>query len=168
MYYSSTGLVIIVLVYLLFIGGYLLTRIMLALAVFHDAKAKANEQPLMWALLVGFLGWIPGIIYLCMRKNPDSKMIYCMKCGAMHKMSLPACPQCGEINPFAAQYHDPPCSGICQKGETVFIHCNCECGNFFPISHNILSSSGFCINLNLKRRILNAFIVAALPFLRLF
>lgn len=107
MYYSSTGLVIIVLVYLLFIGGYLLTRIMLALAVFHDAKAKANEQPLMWALLVGFLGLVPGIVYLCMRKNPDSKMIYCMKCGTMHKMSLPACPQCGEINPFAAQYHDP-------------------------------------------------------------
>ena len=107
MYRSSTGLVIIVLIYLLFFGGYLLTRIMLALAVFYDAKAKANEQPLMWALLVGFLGLVPGIIYLCMRKNPDSKMIYCMKCGMMHKMSLPACPQCGEINPFAAQYHDP-------------------------------------------------------------
>lgn len=61
---------------------------MLALAVFYDAKAKANDQPLMWALLVGFLGLVPGMIYLCMHKNPDRKRMYCMKCGRMHQMPL--------------------------------------------------------------------------------
>ena len=36
-------------------------QVLLGLATYNDAKARGNNDPVMWGLLVGFLGWIPGI-----------------------------------------------------------------------------------------------------------
>lgn len=39
-------------------------RILFAIAVYFDAMANEIESPMLWTLLVGFLGLIPGLIYL--------------------------------------------------------------------------------------------------------
>lgn len=82
-------------------------RILFALAVYYDARANGNPSSAAWALLVGFLGLIPGVIYLCVRRNPGGRLIYCGKCGAVHPISLPNCPQCGVRNDYSLPFCDP-------------------------------------------------------------
>ncbi len=83
------------------------SQILLAFAVYFDAKSKNNSDPVMWALLTGFLGWIPAIIYLCLRGKESDRLIYCPQCGIAHRVSMPNCPQCGIMNPYAAPFVGP-------------------------------------------------------------
>jgi hypothetical protein len=69
-------------------------HLLFAFAAYHDARSKENQDALLWALLIGFLGLIPGIIYLCVR-NSGRKYIRCPNCGCMHYAWEPHCPQCG-------------------------------------------------------------------------
>ena len=70
-----------------FIIGYLLTlavsitgSVMVGLAVYNDAKSKMSLNAVMWAMLVGILGWIPGIVYLCVRNKPLERIYACYSC----------------------------------------------------------------------------------------
>lgn len=72
-----------------FIIGYLLTlavsitgSVMVGLAVYNDAKSKMSLNAVMWAMLVGILGWIPGVVYLCVRNKPLERIYACYSCGA--------------------------------------------------------------------------------------
>lgn len=85
-----------------FIIGYLLTlavditaSVMLALAVYNDAKSKWNPNAVMWAVLVGILGLIPGIIYLCVRNEPLKKIYVCQNCGWGNPLLARQCGHCG-------------------------------------------------------------------------
>lgn len=85
---------------------YLVGRILVALAVYFDARSKSNRDAVMWALLVGFLGLIPGIIYLCIR-NTVRNYTVCGNCGISHLVTDQTCPQCGAPNPYSSQYVNP-------------------------------------------------------------
>ncbi|MBW7572892.1 glycyl radical enzyme family protein [Caproiciproducens faecalis] len=88
----------------------LAVRVLFGLAAYHDASSKSNPDATMWGLLVGFLGIIPGIIYLCIR-NSSGNYLLCPNCGFKHYLYDAACPRCGaptqapaqNINPLAAQ-----------------------------------------------------------------
>jgi predicted RNA-binding Zn-ribbon protein involved in translation (DUF1610 family) len=82
-------------------------QILLGLAVYNDAKAKGNTEPVMWGVLTGIFGLIPGIIYLCVRNNNRNRLIVCPNCGFTHRISEFNCPQCGVANPFAQQFSNP-------------------------------------------------------------
>ncbi len=82
----------------------LVADVFLALAVYNDAKAKANNEPILWAILVGIFGLIPGIIYLCIRNSEFNKRIFCPHCGFAHPISLKNCPQCGIYNNYSEPF----------------------------------------------------------------
>lgn len=87
---------------LFFLAG----RIFLALAAYSDARSKSNGDALMWALLIGFIGLIPGIVYLCIRNTVRSYTV-CPNCGCSHLAAEPNCPRCGTPNPYTPQYNNP-------------------------------------------------------------
>ena len=85
-----------------FIIGYLLTlavsitgSVMVGLAVYNDAKSKMSLNAVMWAMLVGILGWIPGIVYLCVRNKPLERIYACYSCGWGNPLSARQCGHCG-------------------------------------------------------------------------
>lgn len=69
-------------------------KILFALAAYHDALSNGNRDAVMWGLLIGFLGLIPGIIYLCVR-NTVSTQVRCRNCGALYDSWYQFCPACG-------------------------------------------------------------------------
>ena len=86
----------------IFIIGYLFIlavditgSVMMAMAVYHDAKSKWNDDATMWAVLVGFFGWIPAIVYLCVRNNPLRRIYACHNCGWGNPLSARQCGHCG-------------------------------------------------------------------------
>ena len=82
-------------------------QVLLAFATFNDAKARGNSDPVMWALLVGILGWIPGIVYLCVRNNSANRLMTCPQCGFAHRAAEPFCPQCRAQSPYSAPFNNP-------------------------------------------------------------
>ena len=100
--------VILLIVACLVLGALgIVQQVMFGLAAYNDAKARGNNEPLMWGLLVGILGLIPGIVYLCLGNSAANRMIYCQKCGFVHKISLPGCPRCGVPNPYSIPFNNP-------------------------------------------------------------
>ena len=88
---------------------YIAERVLFAFAAYNDARAKSNPDAVMWGLLIGFFGLIPGIIYLCVR-NSGRNFVVCPNCGCSHYFGDMNCPNCGApnqasqyANPFAAQ-----------------------------------------------------------------
>lgn len=49
----------------------------------------------MWGVLVGILGLIPGIIYLCVRNEPLKRIYVCHNCGWGNPLSARQCGHCG-------------------------------------------------------------------------
>lgn len=86
--------------------AFLAARVLFALAAYHDAQSKNNTDAVMWALLIGFLGLIPGIIYLCVRES-SGRTVCCQKCGFWHRAFEPNCPRCGEPNPQVSPAANP-------------------------------------------------------------
>ena len=82
-------------------------QVLLGLATYNDAKARGNNDPVMWGLLVGILGWIPGIVYLCLRNNNANRLMTCPQCGFVHRVAEPFCPQCRVQNPYSAPFQNP-------------------------------------------------------------
>lgn len=103
--FSGIGISIIFLACLLSIIG-IAERVLLGLAAYNDARAKSNTDAVMWGLLVGFLGLIPGIIYLCIR-NSARRYTVCQNCSFAHDATDPNCPKCGAPNPVSEQYMNP-------------------------------------------------------------
>lgn len=85
----------------------MISHVLFAVAAYYDAKAKLNQNALMWGLLIGFLGLIPGIVYLCVRNNPAQEFVRCAKCGATYHGAYMNCPGCGEPNFMNVQYLNP-------------------------------------------------------------
>ena len=74
--------------------------VLLGLATYNDAKSRLNDSPALWGVLVGVLGFIPGIIYLCMRNNALNRLTACPNCGWATPLGQPACLRCGAPNPY--------------------------------------------------------------------
>jgi Ca2+/Na+ antiporter len=85
----------------------LIARVLFAMAAYYDACSKMNPNAVMWGLLIGFLGLIPGIIYLCIRNDTGRGPINCPKCGILYHSGYHNCPQCGEVNPVNNMYLNP-------------------------------------------------------------
>ncbi len=86
---------------LVFLLAALAAQVLFGVAAYHDARSLADPNAPMWGLLIGFLGLLPGVIYLCLRAVPR-RPVCCTKCGCWHSALDPACPKCGEPNPQAA------------------------------------------------------------------
>ena len=71
---------------------------------YNDAKSRGNTEPVMWAVLTGIFGLIPGIIYLCVRNSNGNRLIVCPNCGFTHRIAELNCPQCRVANPFSQQF----------------------------------------------------------------
>jgi hypothetical protein len=84
----------------------LAVRVLFAFAAYNDARSKSNPDAVMWALLIGFLGLIPGIIYLCVR-NSVREFVVCTRCGISYQENYPNCPKCGEPSPVNMPYVNP-------------------------------------------------------------
>ena len=95
-------IVVIILVSLLGIAA----QVLLGLATYNDAKARGNSDPAMWGLLVGILGWIPGIVYLC---------------GFAHRVAEPFCPQCHVQNPYSAPFQNPLAAQQAHRAKLLLI-----------------------------------------------
>jgi ribosomal protein L37E len=105
----ETGLaeLLVAIIFLFFCFVPIAARILFGVAAYNDARSKLNQNALMWGLLIGFLGLIPGIIYLCVRNNPTNEFVHCMRCGAGYHVAYTNCPRCGEPNSFHIQYLNP-------------------------------------------------------------
>ena len=90
----------------------ILAQIFLGLAVYHDAKSKGNSSAGMWGVLTGVFGWIPAIIYLCVRSSASQRIIQCTTCGFAIPASAPGCPNCNHANPFAPTIFRSFCGAI--------------------------------------------------------
>ncbi|MFU0832049.1 MAG: DUF2116 domain-containing protein [Oscillospiraceae bacterium] len=75
----------------------IIQHVLFALAAYHDAQARGNPNAVLWGLAVGFLGIIPGVIYLCVR-DTGIRMTRCTNCGYPHDVTDFYCPKCGQKN----------------------------------------------------------------------
>lgn len=89
---SIISSVFIYMIFAMIIG--IFTQVSLALCVHNDAKSRYIESPEMWSLLCGFLGFIPGIVYLCMRAGKTRR--FCYRCHGLSHSSNVICPYCGD------------------------------------------------------------------------
>lgn len=96
----------VVLVFLLFL---IAVHVLLGMAAYHDALARGSREAGLWGLLIGFLGLVPGIVYLCVRGSMRPQ-VCCPNCGMWHRPEEAFCPGCGrpaggappQANPYAA------------------------------------------------------------------
>ena len=113
---SIAAVVLTGFLFLLFIAE----RVLFGLAAYHDALGKRNPEAAVWGLLIGFLGLIPGIIYLCIRTS-GRQMAACPKCGFLHYASDFRCPNCGEPNPAAGRPENPELLRCADKAKNELI-----------------------------------------------
>lgn len=84
----------------IFIVLMLLARFFLGFAVFYDAKSRKNNHPLIWALLCGFFGFIPVIVYFNLKS-------VCPRCHSKVARGAQMCYTCASpIMPEASQQDD--------------------------------------------------------------
>ena len=68
--------------------------VFLALCVYNDAKAKNNQNAVMWAVLSGFFN-IVALIYIIVQAVSKPKTVYCPRCGNIIPAGYAGCPVCG-------------------------------------------------------------------------
>lgn len=95
-------------------------RVLFALAAYYDAKAMNNQEALMWALLIGFLGFIPAIIYLVIRSSGKGYVL-CPTCGLSHRSSDFACPRCGAPTPAPSQNINPLAAEQAHRAKVLMV-----------------------------------------------
>ncbi|OCN01245.1 hypothetical protein A7X67_07720 [Clostridium sp. W14A] len=99
----SSGISLIAMTMMLFVSLlFVAEHVLFGLAAYHDAQSQGNPDAVIWGLAVGFLGIIPGIIYLCVRGS-GRRLVRCANCGYPHDATDFCCPKCGEKNPAAAE-----------------------------------------------------------------
>ena len=96
------------------------TRVLFALAAYHDALSKGNPDALMWGLLIGLLGLIPGIVYLCVRNSVRPK-VRCRNCGIVYDAWYQFCPACGEKSNSSVPTFGPYEEACWQKAKRELI-----------------------------------------------
>lgn len=115
--FAASAMVFYFLIFLFVIAA----QVLLACAAYQDAKSFNNKDAGMWAALIGIFGTIPGIIYLCTRKNPNPPapvQQICINCRVPIAPGTPACPYCGAqqppMNPYLyAGYRSPEECAAC-------------------------------------------------------
>ena len=60
---------------------FLTERILFAVTAYKDAKTGCPKRAPMWAVLVGVLGLVPGVVYLILRKKVYVQKMACADCG---------------------------------------------------------------------------------------
>jgi len=115
---AVTGSIVLVVSLLICWGVMIGGQILFSVGVNNDAKGNYNPNPIMWALLTFFLGWIPAIIYLCVRKNNYIKVI-CQKCHNMLPEPQPFCPFCS--SPIAVPPENPAFIALRERGKKQMI-----------------------------------------------
>jgi hypothetical protein len=96
-------------------------QLLFAFAAYNDAKSKNNKDATMWGLLVGFLGLIPGIIYLCVRNNSRGTWIVCPNCHTPFDGRLPVCPTCAAPNYYQQNFVNPYVEKQAKKAKNQLI-----------------------------------------------
>lgn len=96
-------------------------RVLFGLAAYHDARSKENPDALIWGLVVGFIGVIPGIVYLCVR-NTSRRLTACKNCGFLHDAADLCCPRCGACTEgMQNQAEDPYAPVMAHQAKREFI-----------------------------------------------
>ena len=120
--YASSGFAIVIIFYVLIFLFSIAAQVLLACAAYQDAKSLNNKDATMWAVLIGLLGLIPGIIYLCIRKNNSNSVSsvqqICIGCRSPIAAGTNICPYCGAqqppMNPYlAAGLRSPEECALC-------------------------------------------------------
>ena len=123
-----------ILVFLAAVAG----SVLFGCAVYNDAKSKWNDNATMWGVLVGILGLIPGIIYLCVRNEPLKRIYVCHNCGWGNPLSARQCRRCG-----AGLYYPTEETARLQKKAKAFLIIGlvlwglAAIGEIFMIAHMI-------------------------------
>lgn len=115
------------------------TRVLFALAAYHDALSKGNPDATMWGLLIGLLGMIPGIVYLCIRNSVKPK-VRCRNCGLLYDAWYQFCPVCGERSNSPVSTYGPYEEVCWQKAkrELTAAIVSLGIGAFLPILWGVL------------------------------
>ncbi len=96
-------------------------RVLFAVGVYKDAQGNYNNNAMMWALLIGFLGLIPAIIYFCVRK-PAMPPLQCPHCRGQLQGAFPTCPYCkGTIDLTIPPQENPSFIELRAKGKKLMI-----------------------------------------------
>ena len=66
----------------------------LALCVYNDAKARGNDNAVMWAVLSGFFN-IVALVYIIVAVSSKPKAVICPRCRHMIPPGYAGCPVCG-------------------------------------------------------------------------
>lgn len=74
---------------------YIAQRVFLCLAVYFDCKSKNISSGVLWTVLTVFFGWIPALVYVCLRKTLKKKELLCRACGSRIVSADGRCPRCG-------------------------------------------------------------------------
>ena len=134
---------IVMIVFVCLVG--VAAQVLMGLATYNDAKARGNNDPVMWGLLVGFLGWIPGIVYLCLRNNNANRLMTCPQCGFVHRVAEPFCPQCRVQNPYSAPFQNPLTQQQAHRAKLLLIWAVVA----YPQRSN--ASRAFCVSREISR-----------------
>ena len=117
---------VVMIFYVLIFLASIAAQVLFACAAYQDAKSMNNKDATMWAVLIGLLGLIPGIIYLCIRKNNNSApsvQQICIGCRAPIAPGTNVCPYCGAqqppINPYLAGFRSPEECALCHAERSV-------------------------------------------------
>lgn len=70
-------------------------RVFLCLAVYFDCQNKNVSSYVLWTVLTAVFGWIPAVVYACLRKTLKKKEILCRACGSRIVSADGRCPRCG-------------------------------------------------------------------------
>lgn len=79
------------------------SRVFLTLAVYFDCKAKGVKALLLWTLLPAVFGWIPAVVYACVRSSVAKDSVVCRQCGSQIPSGAAFCPRCGYTQPKQVQ-----------------------------------------------------------------
>ena len=66
----------------------------LALCVYNDAKARGNDNAVMWAVLSGFFN-IVALVHIIVAVSSKPKAVICPRCRNMIPPGYAGCPVCG-------------------------------------------------------------------------
>lgn len=74
---------------------YAAQRVFLCLAVYFDCKRRSIASSVLWTVLTLIFGWIPAVVYACLRKTLKKKDLLCRACGSRIVTDDGRCPRCG-------------------------------------------------------------------------
>lgn len=84
----------VILIVILCVLG-LASRVFLTLAVYFDCQSKRIKASLLWTLLTAIFGWIPAVVYACVRSTSPKEAVLCRQCGSYVPPGEGFCPRCG-------------------------------------------------------------------------